>query len=84
MWDLNSSTRDWTPCNARWSLNCWTAREVPQSIDFNREKPSVLKLDIIYQIEPLVYRASSVLRSLVYWEPILCKGLVGFKLKIEI
>ena len=31
MWDLRSPTRDWTrtPCSGRWSLNHWTAREVP-------------------------------------------------------
>ena len=30
-WDLSSPTRDWTgiPCIGRWSLNHWTAREVP-------------------------------------------------------
>ena len=31
MWDLSSPNRDWTrtPCIGRWSLNHWTAREVP-------------------------------------------------------
>ena len=31
MWDLSSSTRDWTPtpCIGRWSLNHWTEREIP-------------------------------------------------------
>ena len=31
MWDLSFQTRDWThnPCTGRWSLNFWTAREVP-------------------------------------------------------
>ena len=31
MWDLTSLTRNWirTPCIGRWSLNHWTAREVP-------------------------------------------------------
>ena len=34
MWDLSSSTRDWTctPRIRRWSLNHWTAPEVPQVI----------------------------------------------------
>ena len=31
MWDLSSSTRDWTlaPCNGRQSLNHWTTKEIP-------------------------------------------------------
>ena len=34
MWDLSSLTKDWTctPCIGRWSLNRWTAREVPGSL----------------------------------------------------
>ena len=32
MWELSSPTRDWT-CIGRWSLNHWTARDVP-SLDF--------------------------------------------------
>ena len=33
MWDLGSLTRDGThvPCIARWILNHWTTREVPNS-----------------------------------------------------
>ena len=33
MWDLSSPTRDWTctPSRAEWTLNQWTAREVPHS-----------------------------------------------------
>ena len=32
MWDLSSLTRDWTytHCIGRWSLNHWTAKEVPK------------------------------------------------------
>ena len=32
MWDLSSSTRDWThtPSIGRWHLNLWTSREVPE------------------------------------------------------
>ena len=31
MWDLSSPARDWicTPCTGKWSLNHWSAREVP-------------------------------------------------------
>ena len=34
MWDLSSLTRDGTriPCIGRWSLNHWTAREVPAQL----------------------------------------------------
>ena len=33
MWDLSSQTRDWTHslCIGMWSLNHWTAREVPEA-----------------------------------------------------
>ena len=33
MWDLSFLTRDWThtPCVRRWSLNCWTTRELPHA-----------------------------------------------------
>ena len=36
MWDLSSLTRDrtHTPCTGRWSLNHWTAREVPVPLCF--------------------------------------------------
>ena len=36
-WDLSFLTRDWTlsPCIGRWSLNHWTAREVPIYLTFN-------------------------------------------------
>ena len=37
MWDLSSLTRDWThaPASEAWSLNHWTAREVPYLVFFN-------------------------------------------------
>ena len=36
MWDFSSPTRDrtQTPCIGRWSFNHWTAREVPDILNF--------------------------------------------------
>ena len=48
MWDLSSLTRDQihTPCIGRWSLNHWTAREVPRYIILQKEsKPILYKLN---------------------------------------
>ena len=40
LWDLSSSTRDRThiPCIERWSLNHWTARQVPDYTHFGEKK----------------------------------------------
>ena len=48
MWDLSSPTRGQTcsPCIGRWSLNPWTAREVPHGWPWK----STYKLHYSYQI----------------------------------
>ena len=32
MWDLSSPTNSTPPAVEAWSLNCWTAREVPEGV----------------------------------------------------